>query len=317
MKQKCTAQRDYTLMDTQNTTKKSFNLPSYINIPFFLYQDDRLDKSSMLIAAFFYSLCTAGKKITASSDYMCQLVKIKKRQYYYILDLLEKCSYIKRHGHTNRRILFWTFNPQYSITLTENDTNALDCTSVQELNTSAVDCSKLVQSSALNLCTPLHTYIKEDIKEDTTTSSSINFDQYKKQENENLERANIEYSKQQRAEQFKKEALADEQCLAVFNERFKNISVSLDRLYEDCCDYWSQNNQMVYKSRFLTHLKKTPIEKYMDIKTVNKEKNFSKSTNNNQYIDKNTQDILRERKALKDAPRTGQSKIGDLLKHLK
>ncbi len=152
------------MFDLNNNTSK-FNLPDYINIPFFLYQDNRLDKTSLLIAAFFYSLFTSGKKITASVDYLCQLSQIKKRRLYDIMNDLENYKYISRSGFTNRKKILWIYDPQSSITLVETETSAANCTSVKELNTSAVECSKLVQSSALNLCTPVHTDTKVNTKD--------------------------------------------------------------------------------------------------------------------------------------------------------
>ena len=156
--------RNYTMSDLNNN-KKSFNLPSYINTPLFLYQDSRLDRPALLIASFYYSLHTAGNKLIASTDYLCQLALIKKRQLYNIMNLLEECLYIKRSGFTNRKKLEWIYNPKSSITIVENETTALECTKVQELNTSAIQCTKLVQPSALNYCTPLHTDNKVDIKD--------------------------------------------------------------------------------------------------------------------------------------------------------
>lgn len=153
------------LIHTSNSNKL-FNLPAYINTPQFLYQDGRLEKAATLIAAFFYSLHTAGQSINASTDYLCALAGVHKRQLYSILRQLEDYKYIKRSGFTNRKTTSWVYRPDSKLIIEELDTSALDCTSVHELNTSAVDDTKLVQSSALNLCTPLHSYNKEDIKED-------------------------------------------------------------------------------------------------------------------------------------------------------
>lgn len=152
-------------MSDLNNNTKTFNLPAYINIPFFLYQDDRLEKSALLIAAFFYSLHTAGLKIKASTDYLCNLASIDKRQYYRIMNQLEDLNYIKRIGFTNRKKTHWIYTPKSSITIIENDTSVLEDTSVQELNTSVIDDSKLVSSMTLNLCHPCHTDTKEDTKE--------------------------------------------------------------------------------------------------------------------------------------------------------
>lgn len=158
-------------MNDLNNNNTKFNLPTYLNIPLFLYQDSRLEKSALLIAAFFYSIHTAGQSITASTDYLCALANIHKRQLYNIFNDLEEYGYIKRTGFTNRKTTKWVYSPKSNITVTESDTSAPQCTPVQELNTSAIQCTQLVQSSALNLCTPLHTDNKEDNKEDKTTTT--------------------------------------------------------------------------------------------------------------------------------------------------
>lgn len=243
---------------------KKFNLPSYINIPHFLYQDNRLDKAASLIASFFYSIHTSGNDITASVDYLCLLASVNKRQYYNIMNQLEESKYIKRTGFTNRTKTNWIYAPKSTVTIVELETNATQCTTVEDLNTSAIECSKLVHSSAVNLCTPVHTYNKDDIKVDknTTTSSMFNFEEYKQEEKTALNDSLIANNESQLKEKFKTEALTDTACNETFKSRFTGIEVTLIQLYEECCDYWSQKNQMVYKARFLTHLKKTPIDKY-------------------------------------------------------
>ena len=173
-----------------NNNKKSLNLPAYINIPFFLYQDERLEKSATLIAAFFYSLHTSGLKITASTDYLCALASIHKRQFYKVMNTLEDCHYIKRSGFTNRKKIQWVYCPQSAITVIELNTSALEDTSDQEPNNTLVNNDTLVHSTTLNLCTRVHTYIKEDTKSSkkltTEKSSSSFFSEKQKQKLLNL-----------------------------------------------------------------------------------------------------------------------------------
>lgn len=138
-----------------STDSKKFNLPAYINTPLFLYQDSRLDKTHLLIASFIYSLHTAGKKISVSNSYLQALAGVEKRQTLYALDQLEKMKYIKRSGFTSRRIIEWIYQPESKIVV------------VEELNTSAVQCTKLVQSSALELVqSSAPIYKRSNIKED-------------------------------------------------------------------------------------------------------------------------------------------------------
>lgn len=72
------------------------------------------------------------------------------------------------------------------------------------------------------------------------------------------------------AEKFKRDCLTCPECLEIFEERFSNCDITLKQLYDDCADYWRQSNQLVYKSRFLSHLKKCPIERLIK-KHVNNE----------------------------------------------
>lgn len=161
------------MSDHDRNTKKEFNLPGYIHTPLFLYQDQRLEKASLLIASFFYSIHTAGQKITASTDYLCALAGIHKRQCYNILSDLEKFKYIERTGFTNRKKTKWIYNPDSILIVEENDVSAPECSSVQQPNTSALHCTKLVHSTALNYCTPVHIDNKENTKDNkklTTTA---------------------------------------------------------------------------------------------------------------------------------------------------
>jgi len=111
---------------------------------------------------------------------------------------------------------------------------------------------------------------KPDTKplKDTTTSSSSFFEHYQDQEKEKLDFAHIEFTKQQMAEKFRRESLGDEQCLGVYKDRFRGLNVTLEELYEECVDYWSQTDQQVYKARFLGHLKKAPLDKYKDFQNI-------------------------------------------------
>jgi len=100
------------------------------------------------------------------------------------------------------------------------------------------------------------------LKENTTTSSSTLFEDYKQSENKKLAEINQSLTIDQKKTKFKQESLEDEKCIEVFNARFKGLNVTLSELYDDCQDYWSQKDQLVYKARFLTHLKKAPIDNY-------------------------------------------------------
>lgn len=148
------------------TDEKNFNLPAYINIPFFLYQDNRLEKSALLIAAFFYSLHTAGKSIRASKDYLCSLAGIGKTQYFYTLNQLESLGYIQRSGFTNSKKIIWIYSTNSVIIVDEQNTSPVTRTAVKKLPVSSVKRTKLVRVPEPNLSGYPDTDTKEDTKED-------------------------------------------------------------------------------------------------------------------------------------------------------
>lgn len=137
----------------EQTTKKSFNLPAYINIPFFLYKNENLDRSSLLLASFLYSLHSAGKRIKVSNDYLCELLSVKKRQLLYDLELLEKNNFILRTGKSQHRLIHWIFIPDSEIVI------------VEELSRGAIQCTNGVQSNAPMGCNPVHPDNKDNNKD--------------------------------------------------------------------------------------------------------------------------------------------------------
>jgi len=126
------------------------------------------------------------------------------------------------------------------------------------------------RSTGQEVAAPPATEIKNLNKEtNTTTSSSINFEQYKKQEIEKLTQSNETFIQEQKTERFKQESLADTKCNQAYEERFIGLDITLEELYQECVDYWSQKDQMVYKARFLTHLRKCPLDRYKKQSTNN------------------------------------------------
>jgi hypothetical protein len=124
-----------------------------------------------------------------------------------------------------------------------------------------------------------HKYYKDNkyIKDINTTTTEISsssefFEDYKKAELSGLSTLAEEGDKEKLKQKFKIEALQDDKCIAMFKKRFANTDVTVERLYEDCCDYWSQKGQMVFKSRFLGHLTKCPVSNYPEKESLESEK---------------------------------------------
>ncbi len=103
--------------------ENDFNLPVYINIPLFLYQDKSLDRSALLLSGFFYSLHTSGKKIKVSNQYLSSMLNVSERQVRNALEVLEKNSYIVRQESGTRRKILWCHNPDSEIILVEESNN--------------------------------------------------------------------------------------------------------------------------------------------------------------------------------------------------
>ncbi len=104
-------------------TENQVNLPDYINIPFFLYQDDTLDRTALLIAGFIYSLHTCGRTVNAKNKYLSEMTKVCDRKIYENLNILEKKNYIKRIGAGSRRQIKWIYTPESSITLIDDNSD--------------------------------------------------------------------------------------------------------------------------------------------------------------------------------------------------
>lgn len=226
-------------MSDHNDNNKSFNLPAYLNIPFFLYHDKRLEKSALLIAAFFYSIHTSGGKMTASKDYLCELAGICKTQYFSTLKLLESIGYIRRSGFTNRKKIEWIFCPKSSIDVNECDTSPDSRTNVKTLNTSPANRTKLVRPTELILSGQPDTYNKENTKVNNKTTTTA----------EDHESSSSFFSLKQTKELLKLKVARDERSDEVFLEhcqshiekqeneygkfqRFKGLLHILDGLFE-------------------------------------------------------------------------------------
>lgn len=146
--------------------------------------------------------------------------------------------------------------------------NDAETNTVRKLNSVEMPTGNGVDMRTVKQWGNTHTEPKSllNLKEEpnTTTSSSNNFcSDYKALEMD----ADGSLSKEAKKAKFKKEALEDRKCISKFNERFSGFDVTIEQLYDDCCDYWSQKDQMVFRSRFLTHLSKCPTTHYPKINT--------------------------------------------------
>lgn len=104
--------------NTSLNSSHEFNHPNYINIPFFVLQDDRLDFFNKLLFSFFWSLAVSGKNFTASNNYLASLFKVSDKYVQMRIKELEDMGFILRHKVRFDRVIQVIHIPNAKITLT-------------------------------------------------------------------------------------------------------------------------------------------------------------------------------------------------------
>ncbi len=84
---------------------KEFNHPAYINIPYFVLKEKRLDLFNKLLFSFLWSFSVAGKKIKASNDYLADLFEVSDKHIQNRLKMLEDLGFIKRTLVKYKRVI--------------------------------------------------------------------------------------------------------------------------------------------------------------------------------------------------------------------
>lgn len=205
-----------------------------------------------------------------SYAWIANILGIEKRQAIYIGKLLKEKKYVVHTQSSSGKWLWSTFKTK--LIQEENEQN-------DDMLNELASAVGVHPPSAVPLHPPRAVGVHPKYHKDkypkeinTTTSSSEFFEDYKKAELSALENLSVETDKHELKQKFKAEALEDEKCIAMFKKRFANTDVTLERLYEDCCDYWSQKGQMVFKARFLGHLSKCPVSNYPEKESIESEK---------------------------------------------
>jgi hypothetical protein len=80
-----------------------YNYPAYINIPFFVLKDKKLDAFNKQLFAFFWSFSVAGRKIVTSNGYLSGFLDVTERHIQNCLKYLEDIGYIQRVMNGNHR----------------------------------------------------------------------------------------------------------------------------------------------------------------------------------------------------------------------
>ncbi len=170
-----------------------------------------------------------------------------------IMNQLEDYKYILRTGFTNRKKTQWIYDPKSTITIMENDTSALQCTNVQELNTSAVNRTKLVHSNALNYCTGVHIDNKEDIKDykesgGHTPSAPTN--------------SSLKPKPKTKKESAEQRALESPQIKEMFEAKFGGLDVTLEELFKACQEHNEQKSLWATKDKLAKWIQSERLDNY-------------------------------------------------------
>ncbi len=273
---------------------KEFNFPDFINLPHYLYLDDRLEGPAKIMAGFFCSLHHANRSIKASTEYLCALIQVKKRQLYKIFNQLEALKYISRSGSTKKRIIKWVYELSSKTIVTESETTS----ALQDANdlTSALQDTKLVHSSAPNYCTGVHIDIKEDTKaykdlflepkpeKQKTCAQLLNTEtKYKKQELIGLE--NLTYER--RIEHTIKACAQDEECKTEFEAKFSAYDVTYQRMLEECTSHYTTQAKLFDRFKFLDWIRNTDPQRkgYKTKLQTKKESSFTYANLNKKQIE--------------------------------
>lgn len=84
---------------------KEFHHPAYINIPYFVLKEKRLDLFNKLLFSFFWSFSVAGKKIKASNDYLADLFGVTDKHIQNRIKMLEDLGFINRKMVKYKRVI--------------------------------------------------------------------------------------------------------------------------------------------------------------------------------------------------------------------
>jgi hypothetical protein len=222
---------------------------SFFVVPAYIMSLPGLTLSFLRVYETIFQFWNHRKTCFLSLDSICERTTVGRSQVCEALLFFEKHNELQRIKKGGRRYLLQPSKPIET-----------DCTEIIP-ESGGADCE--VRRSGLGESGGADYNNKKLNKENNnTTTSNISFENYKNEEKSALANSSNNHSDSLLKEKFKTEALTDTACNETFKSRFTGIEVTLIQLYEECCDYWSQKNQMVYKARFLTHLKKTPIDKY-------------------------------------------------------
>ena len=101
----------------------SHNHPSYVNAPYFVLQDKRLDFFNKFLFSFLWSFFVSGKRICASNRYLAELFCVSEKHVKERLKELEDLGLILRYTDNYKRFIKVLYMPSNDIEIDTDDTN--------------------------------------------------------------------------------------------------------------------------------------------------------------------------------------------------
>jgi hypothetical protein len=161
---------------------QEYNHPAYINTPFFVLQDKKLNFFNKFLFSLFWSFSLSGKKIKASNGYLASLFHVDITCIGKHIKELEDLGYIKRVSEKYQRFIEVIYNPTLKIEIDS------DCADIELSTPSSVPSTNLEQGTppggggvrhlAEGGTLPGVPYNKdnnkEDIKDKTTPAVAVN-----------------------------------------------------------------------------------------------------------------------------------------------
>lgn len=158
-----------------NTNAQEYNHPAYVNIPFFVLQEERLDFFNKFLFSLFWSFSVSGKRINTSNGYLAELFKVSEKYIQIRIKDLEDLGFIRRYSRKYKRYIEVLHAPFNDIEISNSPNIELVPTTVGVSTNIILPPTTVGVSHQLQLVPPPTTvgpYNKEDNKEDNKANTT-------------------------------------------------------------------------------------------------------------------------------------------------
>lgn len=219
------------MKSSDNNTSCEYNHPNYINVPYFVLQDERLDFFNKFLFSLFWSFSLCGKKIKTSNGYLATLFKVSDKYIQMRLKDLEDLKLIRRHHLKHKRFIEVLYVPKHDIEIEDISTKTILSPTTVTPSTEIVLQPTTVGTPhqpqlvppPTTVGTDIKDYNKEDIKRSTHTDEPV--------DNFFLETSLYLDSEQQR-----KAIVLRQLCLKHTKAINKHASLNSDKTYTEVID---------------------------------------------------------------------------------